>query len=509
MEEPPAIHARDISKQFGATQALDSVSLEIARGSVHALVGENGAGKSTFLGILSGRLSLSVGGIEVFGSSFISGEPRSAHRAGVFAIYQELTIVPAMSACENVFLGQQLSYMGLLSRRKMRKRFKRLCARLKIHIDPDIRADTLSIAKQQTLEIMRALEADARLLLFDEPTAALTPAERVAFYEVLQDLRASGVTIVFVSHNLDEVLALSDNVTVFRDGMVVETNPSKAWTKKSLVAAMLGRSSPVAKDVAKTWPVASMDTSLMRVSRLSVQGRVTNVSFDLRAGEIVGIAGLVGSGRTEVLRALSGAPVGVATGQIEIEDGGTRSLPRTPREALACGIALLPENRKAEGLLPALTGAENIVASDYRKASRGGAFLSRGSVNRAAKVASTPLEIREDFLARNARYLSGGNQQKLMLARWIHHLPRIFLCDEPTRGIDVGAKRHVLKHLKSLAAKGIGVILVSSELEEIAEISDRVLVLSDGYLAATLDRTEGIITVNRMLEAAFGANEIK
>ena len=518
---PPALVMHEVDKSFGGTWALRSVSLVVRPGTVHALVGENGAGKSTALGILAGRIAPTAGRVEVFGHESRYGDPRAARRAGVMAIYQELTIVPALSAEANVFLGQAVSRAGFLAEREMRTRYEQLCARVGVHaVPPRTPAGTLSVADQQQLEILRAVVAQARVILFDEPTAALAVSEREALYRLVEGLRETGATIMFVSHNLDEVLDLADEVTVFRDGEVVATEPRPAWTRPSLVRAMIGgqgddrvirelldddeRATATAAAAAARADRLARGASrppLLAASAVTVPGAIEGLEIEVRAGEVVGIGGLVGAGRTSLLRALAGLEP-AATGRMFV-DGREVPWPRTVRRALALGIALVPEDRKAEGLVPALSALDNIALSDLGRVSRWG-FVSRRSIETATSAVAAAFGVQADRFGHAARELSGGNQQKLLLARWKHRTPRILLADEPTRGIDVGAKAEILESLDAMAEDGLGLVVVSSELEEVAAVADRVLVLAAGRMAGTLDRSSGEITAQRILELAFG-----
>jgi ABC-type sugar transport system ATPase subunit len=488
----PAVRFRNIGKRFGDTVAVEDVALQIAAGSVHALVGENGAGKSTLLGMLAGRIAPTEGEIEVFGQSLQTGNVRLSRAAGVVAIYQELTIVPGLSACANVFLGQTRSRFGFLSERAMHHRFNGLCERLGVAIPADIPAGELSVADQQILEILRALQSEARILLLDEPTSALAPPEREALFRRIRELRANGVTVLLVSHNLDEVLAIADDISVFRDGCLVRTAPATAWTKASLVAAMLGHA---VSHAAKRRAPEGADL-VLRAEGITVPGKIENLSVAVSAGEIVGLGGLVGSGRTTVLRALSGLEQETG-GRLWI-DGVERRWPTSPSHALDLGIALIPEDRK-QGLVLGMSAQENIVLADLGAAASAG-FLSERRLRDCASNAVRGYAFDRRRLSAVAGSLSGGNQQKLLLARWRHRPPRILLADEPTRGIDVGAKEEILSKLRDLAVSGLAILFVSSELEEVIAVSDRILVLSAGRDAGCLNAEASVADI---LAAAF------
>lgn len=496
----PAIDAVNVVKRFEGTVALKDVSLRIEAGQVHALVGENGAGKSTFLGIIAGRISPTSGQISIFGQEHVFGTPRAARRLGIAAIYQELTIVPALGARANVFLGQPFSNAGFLSERRMQARYLELCNQFGVTIPGDVPASQLSVADQQTLEIMRGIQSDARILLFDEPTTALAPPERDALFRQMRRLRDEGKTMILVSHNLEEVLDISDRVTVFRDGMAVASAPRQEWTKASLVRAMIGHD--LAEAVER--PLRSRQTG--RAATLSVRGvrltgAIEGIGFDVEPGEIVGIGGLVGSGRSSLLRCIAG---------LEPQSEGTLTMngmpvdwPRTPRQALAAGIALVPEDRKHQGLVLGMSAAENIAMTKFSKVSRLGMLLAR-DMREKAVAASSHFGFAESRLSAAVRNLSGGNQQKILLSKWYYDRPKVLLVDEPTRGIDIGAKEEIRRTLLRLADEGMSIIMVSSELEEVVDVSDRVVVLSEGRQVALLDRTDGPIRVDDILIAAFG-----
>jgi ABC-type sugar transport system ATPase subunit len=506
----PAIKVVGIGKRFGGTGALEGVDLEIEAGTIHALVGPNGAGKSTLLGMLAGRMAPTTGTIEIFGETLSTGDPRASHAAGVTAIYQELTIVPALSSQANVFLGQTQSRHGVLSEDAMRRTFRKLCARLDVELPVDIPARQLSIADQQLLEIMRALQADARIILFDEPTAALATPEREALFRVMRDLREHGVAMIFVCHNLEEVLSLADDVTVFRDGRKAASRPVAEWTKRSLVQAMLGEAADVLDgglvdpDSAPAKRRRRHGAELIRAEGVSVPGALENAGIVVHAGEIVGVGGLVGSGRSTLLRSLAGLERS-STGELWI-DGEPVKWPHKVRQALGYGIALVPEDRKQQGLVLSRSAMENVAIADFGAVARASVISERAMRTRTAEVAAEfgfdPARIGD-----TARNLSGGNQQKLLLARWSHRPPKVLLADEPTRGIDVGAKAEILTTLRRLADEGLGVVIVSSELEEVVAMADRVVVLAHGRHAGNLDGESEPITVKQILHAAFEVEE--
>ncbi|MGD9913930.1 MAG: sugar ABC transporter ATP-binding protein [Rhizobiaceae bacterium] len=492
-----AIDARGVEKRYGGTMALKGVSVRIDQGTIHALVGENGAGKSTFLGVIAGRVVPSAGEVDIYGAPHVFGQPRHTRQLGIASIYQELTIVPALTARANVFLGRTIAHSGLLAERAMSERYDALCKMLGVTIPGDALAGQLSVADQQMLEIMRGVQSQARLILFDEPTTALAPPERDSLFRIMRQLRAEGRTMMIVSHNLDEVLDIADMVTVFRDGRVIETAPRARWTKAELVRAMIGHD----LEEPKRGERRAAGAPLLEARDISKAGAIEGISFKLNAGEILGIGGLVGSGRTSLLRCLAGLEP-LSEGSLSIGGKDVR-WPRTPRDALAIGIALVPEDRKTQGLILSLPAIENIALTAFRQVSRLG-LISQRVMRRKAEDVVGKFGFAPQRLDTIMRDLSGGNQQKILLSKWYYRRPRVLLVDEPTRGIDVGAKEEILRTLRALADEGLSIIVVSSELEEVVAISDRVIVLSEGRKVAELDGVTRPIDVNGILAAAFG-----
>ncbi|MBL8600027.1 MAG: sugar ABC transporter ATP-binding protein [Devosia sp.] len=497
---PHAIVATGIEKRYGGTRALKGVSLALEAGRIHALVGENGAGKSTLLGIIAGRVRPTAGRAEVFGREQGHGDPRQARRDGIAAIYQELTIIPALTARANVFLGQAYARFGLLSERRMNLRFAELCRQFGVAIPANARAASLSVADQQMLEIMRGVESRASVILFDEPTTSLAPPERDSLFRTMRDLRAAGSTMMLVSHNLDEVLDIADTVTVFKDGEVVASETTPHWTKASLVRAMIGHD--LAAPAVRTPPLTS-GISRFTATEINLANGVTDISVDVAAGEILGIGGLVGSGRTSLLRCLAGLEP-QSHGKLSI-DGRQIAWPRSVRSALAVGIALVPEDRKSQGLVLGRSAAENIALTRFSDVSRFG-LVSDGAMRRAVAPVARAYGVDPARLGAAVRNLSGGNQQKVLLSKWQFRPPRLLLVDEPTRGIDIGAKEEILATLRRRADEGLAIILVSSELDEIVALSDRVVVLSEGRRVAELDARAAPIQINDILNAAFRVN---
>jgi ABC-type sugar transport system ATPase subunit len=493
-----AIRCLGVGKRFGGNTVVNDVDLDVREARIHALVGANGAGKSTILGMLSGRIAPSQGSIEVFGEPLPPGSPKASMAAGISAVYQELTIVGQLTAKANVFLGHEKSQYSLLSERVMRRQFQDLCAQFRVDIDPDVRADRLSVADQQILEIMRAVRAKARIILLDEPTAALSEREREFLLGLMADLRTAGVTMMLVSHNIEEVLRVSDTVTVMRNSRKVAEAPASEWTGRSLVAAMVG-DSPLRVERDRR---AVQGPFLLQARNVTLPGALSGIDIAVRPGEVLGLAGLVGSGRSSLMRSLAGAEPS-SSGELTL-DGRSVRWPRSPYTAIRrYGIALLPEERKTQGLVLGMPVTDNATLTNL------GAVSSRGLISRArqlrrAKELLGPLNLNRPAGTYPVKQLSGGNQQKVAIAKWLHQKPQVLLADEPTRGIDVGAKVEVLALLRQLARDGMAVIVASAELEEVLDVSDRVLVLSGGRVVAEVDMHERELTVGEVLNLAFG-----
>jgi ABC-type sugar transport system ATPase subunit len=480
---PPAIRIRGLTKSFPGVAALRGVDLDIYQSEVQGLVGENGAGKSTLIKHLTGLYAPDSGSIQLFGRALENAHARALQQAGIGVIYQERAILPELTAAANVFLGRQKTWGPFLDYRATVRRFRELADRLGVALDPDARAGSLSVAGQQLLEIMRALEAEHRILIMDEPATSLGETEREKLYGIVDGLRRQGLCIIFISHDLDDVLRLCDRVSVMRDGVLVATRPVADWDKAKLVAAMLG-DVDLNQSITRGPPRADEQ---MRVDGLSIPGVVSDVSFAVRSGEIFGLAGLVGAGRTEILRVLAGIDRAFA-GRLFIR-GREIPWPRSVATALSYGIALTPEDRKSQGIILRLSGAENVALADLGSVSTHG-ILSDRRLRREAAVSMSALAFDTARLGDPAGNLSGGNQQKLVIGKWLHRKPRILLLDEPTQGIDVGAKAEIYKLVSELANQGMAVILVSSEFEEIVNICDRVLVLGGGRSLGVLKRDQ-------------------
>jgi simple sugar transport system ATP-binding protein/ribose transport system ATP-binding protein len=493
-EADPYLVILDVAKRFGGVQALAGVSLTVGRGSIHALVGENGAGKSTLGRIVAGEVVRDSGRILLEGEPVSFRSPREALERRIAAIAQEPSVVPQLTVAENVLLGLEPRSAGFLRRRGLGERYRALADSAGFDLPGETSAGRLRTAEQQKVEILRALSRDARLIVMDEPSAALSEHETRQLHEIIRSLARAGTSILLISHFLGEVLELADTVSVLRDGKLVRTSASSAETESTLIEAMLGR--PLTSTFpAKQFPPLDSNV-LLEVRGLSAPG-VSNATFDLRAGEILGIAGLVGAGRTELARALYGAAP-ISSGSARLTTG--EPLARGPRQSLAAGLAMIPESRKDHGLIFSRSVIENTTLS------RLGSLTACGIVRRAQerRTASTVLDrcdVRGAPFSAPVRALSGGNQQKVLLARTLLCSPRVLIADEPTRGVDIGAKRAIYDFLTGLAAEGLGVILISSELEEILGLAHRTLVMRGGRLVAELEGDR--MTANGILAAAF------
>jgi rhamnose transport system ATP-binding protein len=477
----PLLALRGVSKSFGAVAALQDVQLELSGGEAHALVGENGAGKSTLVKVLAGVHQPDAGTVELDGRPIAFAGPADARSAGIAVIYQEPTLFPDLSVAENIFMGRQpLRGLRRVDSAAMRRRTVELFDRLGVHLDADRPARGLSIADQQLVEVAKALSFDARVLVMDEPTAALSGREVERLFAVTRALRDGGVAVLFISHRLDEVFTLCQRVTVMRDGRWVSTDPVTDLTVEELVRRMVGRA------VSSLYPKlpAEVGEPRLEVRKLTRAGYFADISFTVRSGEIVALAGLVGAGRSEVARAVFGIDR-YDSGEVLVS--GQRLAPGSPAAAIAAGLALVPEDRRQQGLVMELSVERNATLPRRWPLSRLG-LLSGGSERRSTRDWAGRLKVKAARLTDPVSTLSGGNQQKVVLAKWLSIEPRVLVVDEPTRGIDIATKAEVHRLLSSLAADGVAVLMVSSELPEVLGMADRVLVMHEGRLAADIAR---------------------
>jgi rhamnose transport system ATP-binding protein len=480
--DSPLLAATGITKSFGGITALRDVQFAAYAGEVHALLGENGAGKSTLIKILTGIHQPDSGEVLFDGQPVHFGSTRDALTSGIAAIYQEPSLFPDLDISENIFVGRQPMRGGRVDWRKMAEESAALLHSLGVHLDPRTKARALSVAQQQMVEIARALSINARVLIMDEPTSSLTLREVDELFGIVRQLRERGTAIVFISHRLEELFQIADRVTILRDGRYVTTRPMEGITTSEMIQLMVGRA---LDDLFPKRKIAA-GKPLLQIRNLSRAGVFEDISLDVCAGEIVGMAGLVGAGRTDVACAIFGAEP--ATSGAILIDGKPVAI-TSPQQAMALGIAYVPEDRQHHGLVLPMSIAQNITLPILERFRKRG-FLRGGSERTVAHSAADKLEVKRSGTWQPARELSGGNQQKVVLAKWLETNPRILILDEPTRGIDVGTKAAVHGLMGELAAAGMAILMISSELPEIMGMSDRVIVMREGRVTAHLSRAD-------------------
>lgn len=487
-----ALEMLGIEKSFPGAHALRSVNVTVHPGEILGLVGENGAGKSTLVKILSGAYSRDAGSIHVAGEQIGASSPHEMIARGVAVIYQEPSLAPHLSVAENIFMGRLPTRRGIVDRRRLAEDTEVVAERLGLGLDPFASVGSLSVARRQMVEIAKALSRDARLIVLDEPSAVLADAELEGLFRVMRRLAEKGVAFIYISHRLNEVFRITDRVTVMKDGRVVTSEATATMTPDRLVRLMVGRDIDDIYGTRRPPEGRADDGSpgsirpALTVRGLTRAGVFEDVDLTVRAGEIVGIAGLAGSGRTEVLRAIHGADR-IDAGTIEV--AGRPVEIRTPRDAIALGIGLLTEDRKADGLLLRQSVAANVTLARMADVTRAG-VIDTGRERSAVVAHIDRLSIRTPGPGAAVRDLSGGNQQKVIFAKWLHARCRVLLIDEPTRGVDVGAKREIYALLRDLAARGVGIVMVSSELPEVIGMSDRIVVMREGHITAEIAATE-------------------
>ncbi len=484
-----------ISKFFPGVRALDDVTLNVRPGTVHALLGENGAGKSTLMKILIGMYHPDGGTITFQGKRTHVADTRSALGMGISMIHQELSQVPEMTVAENLYLGREpRNRFGLVDRRAMNRQAADLFARWNIPLVPTVPMKSLSVAAMQMAEIAKAISYDARVVIMDEPTSAITDREVELLFEMIHQLRDAGTAILYITHKMDEVFQISDEVTVFRDGRLVATHPASEMDSAKLIRLMVGR------ELTHLFPKepAEIGEVVLSVRGLRRGKLVDDVSFDLRRGEILGLAGLMGAGRTEVLETIFGIERAEA-GQIVVNGRPVRI--RGPRDAIRSGIGLLTEDRKRTGVMGPLSVRDNMFSAALPRFTRWG-FLLGGRMNQAGESQRRALAIKTPTLRQIIENLSGGNQQKVLISRWLLTLPDILMIDEPTRGIDVGAKSEIHRLMSTLVGQGKAIVMVSSEMPEVLGMSDRIVVMHEGRVAGELSHAEA--TQDRVMELATG-----
>ena len=479
---PPILSLRQIRKVYGSLEVLHGIDLDVRAGEVVALLGENGAGKSTLSKIISGAVQPTSGTMTWFGAPYAPATPRAAMDAGLGMIHQELKLLPQLSIAENVFVGRYLMKGGRVDRQAMEERAHAGLQRLGLDVSPRRQVEGLSTAKQQLIEIAKAMTLNARLLILDEPTAALGGEETQLLFRQIERLKADGVGIIYISHRLEEIRQIADRIVVMRDGAKVQEFDSGDVPVRTIVEAMVGRS---LDRMFPAVPVPSDDVMLEVRGLSSPSGTFRNIDFAVRRGEVFGIAGLVGAGRTELVRAITGADP-IATGDVVLD--GRVITPRSPRDAIRNGVVLVPEDRKLQGLVLEHSIAENIGYANFDAVSKSG-WITSGRLAQFADSYIKKFGVKGRG-GQNAGELSGGNQQKVVLAKWLARNPKVVVLDEPTRGIDVGARSSIYDTIMELARQGIAVIVVSSDLEEVLGVSNRIMVMAQGKQAGILDRAD-------------------
>ena len=499
--DPPLLEVRGISKSFPGVRALHNVDLNVREGEVLALLGENGAGKSTLMKILAGVQPPDRGEIRLDGQSIVIDSVQTALSHGIALIHQELNLSGNLDVGANIFLGREPTRFGMIDKDRIREESRHVLDLVGLDVSPDALAGSLSIGHQQLVEIAKALSVDARVLIMDEPTSSLTTGEAKRLFDVIRDLRQRGVSIIYISHRLGEVQELADRVSILRDGENVGELARQEITHQEMVSLMVGRD----LDQFYARQSHSPGKPVLAVDRLVTRANSKHeLSFEVRGGEIVGMAGLVGAGRSEVLRTLFGIDP-VVSGTIEI--AGKRVTIGSSRDAIQAGLALVPEDRKTEGLIVEMSVRTNIsLASLHRNRVRR-FFRNDASERRDSVDMIDRLNIKTPTDLQIARFLSGGNQQKVVIGKWLSMSPRVLLLDEPTRGIDVGAKQEIYSLMDQLAGQGVGILFVSSEMEEVLGMSDRALVLHEGRLAGELSRAE--LSEEAIMQLATGAGDAR
>lgn len=494
-----ALEARAVSKRFPGVLALDNVSFSLRAGETHALVGENGAGKSTLIKLLTGVYQPDDGSLRMRGEPVRFARPFEAQQAGISTIYQEVNLVPLMSVARNVFLGREpKNRLGLIDFTRMHRETTELLGGFGVTVDPRRPLHTLGIGTQQMVALARAVSVDAQVVIMDEPTSSLEPREVETLFRVIANLRSQGIAVLYVSHRMDELYRICDRVTVLRDGRHIHTGDLADLDRMELVSMMLGRDTAEVRRSGATAFAAEGHTAartpVLTATGISSRHRLHDISLSLYAGEVLGLGGLLGSGRSETAKALSGA-LTLDGGEVTVDATPLRR--PTPAAAIRAGISLLPEDRKAEGIIPGLSVRENIVLAAMPRLSRAG-VVSRAKQDVIVDIFMKHLRIKASSPEQKVGELSGGNQQKVLLARWLCLKPKVLLLDEPTRGIDVGAKAEVQGLIDDLAKEGLAVLLISSDIEELVEGADRIVVLRGGSIAGELSGDD--VAEGRLLE---------
>ncbi|MFC7395451.1 sugar ABC transporter ATP-binding protein [Scopulibacillus cellulosilyticus] len=492
----PIVKMTNISKLFSGNQVLKQVSFEIVPGEIHALMGENGAGKSTLMKILTGIYSKDEGDILVNGSLVDYKDPKEAEQDGISVIHQELNIIPNLTVAENMFLGKEISYSktGILNTKAMRNETKRHLERLGVKLNPDKNAGSLSVGQQQMVEIAKALATDTKVLVMDEPTAALTDREIETLFGVMRDLKNQGVAIVYISHRMEEIFQMCDRITVLRDGSYVGTENIKETDLNQIVKMMVGR------ELGERFPErqVKIGEERLRVEGLSNTGLFEDVSFSVKQGEVLGVAGLMGAGRSEIFETLFGARHKTG-GRIFVDEKEVKI--KKPYDAKKAGIGFVTEDRKSEGLVLELSVKKNLALPNLKPLSNWGVMSAKAEKSMAEDFINK-LRIKTHHADLQVKSLSGGNQQKVVIGKWVGINPKILILDEPTRGVDIGAKKEIYQIINELAAQGVAIVMISSELPEVLGMSDRIMVIHEGRVARILDKAEA--NQENIMQAATG-----
>lgn len=496
MTQQPLVQMRGISKAFSGNRVLENVEFEILPGEVHALMGENGAGKSTLMKILTGIYERDAGTVLVRGKEVHFKNTKEAEHTGIAVIHQELNIIPYLSVTENMFLGKELTIgkTGIIKYKEMKTKTREYLNLLGIDIDPDVEAGTLSVGQQQMIEIARAVAANTEVLIMDEPTAALTDREIHALFQVINSLREQGVGIVYISHRMDEIFEICDRISVLRDGQFIGTKAIPETNFDEIVKMMVGR------QLGERFPerVPELGSTRLQVENLTSKGSFEGISFSVKQGEILGVAGLMGAGRTEIMETIFGYR-SISSGKVLID--GKETNIKSPYEAIQHGIGFITEDRKNEGLVLGLSVRENFTLTNFSSVSNKG-VISAKKEEEFVEDLIQKLHVKTASQHLSVKSLSGGNQQKIVIGKWLGIQPKILILDEPTRGVDVGAKKEIYQLMNELTKQGVAIIMVSSELPEILGMSDRILVIHEGKVSATFSRNEA--DQEKIMQAATG-----
>jgi ribose transport system ATP-binding protein len=498
MNRIPVIEMKGISKSFSGNKVLDRVDFQLLPGEVHALMGENGAGKSTLIKILTGIYERNEGTVTVKGNEVHFHNPKEAEQSGIAVIHQELNIIPSLTVFENMFLGKELTVgrFGFTKDKEMKQKTKEYLNRLGIDLDPNVEAGKLSVGQQQMIEIARAVAANTEVLIMDEPTAALTDREIEALFKVISSLKEQGVAIVYVSHRMEEIFQICDRISVLRDGQFIDVKEVATTNFDEIVKLMVGR------QLGERFPerVTKIGGERFKVEGLTCKGSFENIHFSVNQGEVIGVAGLMGAGRTEIMQAIFGYRH-LDSGKIFID--GKEVTIKTPHDAIKAGIAFVTEDRKSQGLILDLSVRENFSITNLDKISAKSLISSQKEVSMVDEMIEK-LRVKTSGRELSVKSLSGGNQQKIVIGKWLGMNPKILILDEPTRGVDVGAKKEIYQLINDLTKQGVAIIMVSSELPEILGMSDRILVIHEGKLAGVLDKSDA--SQEKIMQFATGGN---